>query len=125
MEEAIRALDRLGTELPRVLAERLVPVVEGLIRDGIQAGRDPDGVPWPANRDGSRPLAGIEKYIRVASTGTTITVNLEDTAGYHQTGTSTLPQRKMVPDRNLPAGWETAIQAVVDEVVGNGLTDLR
>lgn len=125
LDELISGLGRLGEELQTKVAEQVAPTIKGLLDAQIAAGTDPDGNPWQRNQDGSQPLEGAQKYVQVNAVGNSIVVRLDEPLSYHQTGTSRLPQRKIVPTGDLPVSWEEAIQEAVDEVVNNGTLNLR
>ena len=91
----------------------------------IAAGTDPKGVPWVLNKDGTKPLDGIEKYVSVKADGDSIVVRLDEPASYHQTGTKNLPKREIAPTDDLPMTWEVAVQEAADEVIADGAIDLR
>jgi len=125
LDELISGLNTLDTKLKPEVAKRGAPVIKGLLDKQISAGTDPKGIPWVLNKDGTRPLDGVQKYVDVVARGESIAVKLDEPASYHQTGTVHLPKRQIAPTDDLPPTWEAAIQAVVNEVIADGTLDVR
>ncbi len=124
LDDFISNLSSLKIELKTKVLESAAPIIKGLLDQQISAGTDPNGIPWKPNQDGSKPLDGIQKYVHVKASGESLKITLDDPASYHQTGTSKLPRRQIVPTDTIPASWETEIQAIVDEAV-NGTLNVR
>lgn len=87
-------------ELPKRIAEAAAPELEKAARANAAAGRDPDGNPWPAKKDGTRPLEHAGEHISGSSAGATATLTLEGADVYHQNAKpgGRLPKRRVIPD---------------------------
>lgn len=116
---------QLMNEISKAVAEEAI----GLIQDGFREQRDPYGRPWaPKKRpDGRAILVGKTTRLRrgwhveSSKRGQVVIAPSVDYATYHQTGTKHMVARKMVPDRTLPAEWDSAIDEAVLEVLRRNL----
>ena len=111
--EASRVMSRASTDA--------VDLIEDLIEQQFDAGVDTDGDAWaplaestkrrgrqdpPLDDTGALRVPAVEA---LQSAGIRISYE-EDYAGYHQSGTSRMPARKLVPDQDrLPQAWQMAI----------------
>jgi len=107
------------SEIPAALVERVL----ALVQDGIKAGVDPYGNEWPAKKDGSKALQGLEDtFSATASDGKIVLKSSEPFTSAHQTGTDRLPQRMMVPDPTKGLGqWAGTIRNEIERVLKNRL----
>ena len=83
--------------------------IQAIISNQISSGTDPYGVSWEQKKDGGQALVGIEKYVSVNENGDSIKISLVGPAVFHQEGGKNLPQRKIIPDGELPETWSIAL----------------
>lgn len=114
------------------VCERAAEAAAHTINEGIQdqyrQGMDPNGSPWaplakstimrgrhaPPLTDTGAMAAGTEVTVE----GTSLVATLPSPGQYHQSGTSRMPQRQILPEGGLSPAWEKAIlDAVEAEVV--------
>jgi len=110
------------TEVPSRAARAACEDIKAAIEKQFDEGKDPYGRPWkPLARStiarGRTPppltdTGDMRDSIEVkpmAGAGISITIGV-DYASYHQTGTSRMPARKILPEGNdMPPEWEEAI----------------
>ncbi len=123
-DEFLRQMGRLSETLarldvlPRKVAELAAPEITKALQKEFAQGADPYGRKWrklatgkPSRltesgrlRRGTRaaPLPGRRAGVRILL-GARYAV-------YHQTGTSRMPARKILPERGMPAAWNVAIK---------------
>lgn len=107
--------------VPSQAAADAAPKIRALITKQFSSGANPYGTAWAALRPatlarGRRPppltdTRRMRRTIRVqtrAGSGLKISVPAPY-AGFHQTGTSRMAKRLIVPDRGLPRSWREAI----------------
>jgi phage gpG-like protein len=125
-ERALREL----TKVPSRAAKSAAPKIRRLITEEFNRGEDPYGNAWaplkPATlARGRRPppltdTRRLRRGIRVfpmAKAGIQITVDAPY-AGFHQSGTSRMGARPILPKRGLPKKWRAAIERSVKEAYG-------
>lgn len=126
LEAFVRKLSAAGSDLGE-LSESLASEAENLTKDSFRAQKDPYGQRWAPRRSESRRSSG--KQILVASGVLKGSINSKSSASqfsvgysqqygtYHQSGTSKMVQRMMVPDagRGLPSSWAREFKAVVSD----------
>lgn len=125
----MRSLRQLASVPARVSADA-APVVTDLIAQQFTDGVDPYGEPWEPHAEatvkrwGEHPildLSGRMKSVSVAPlSGAGIGVSLgADYSRFHQTGTKTMPARRILPDnRGLPATWVQALSHLTQDAFG-------
>ncbi len=91
----VRGLRAMALESARQAA----PLIEVALRATASAGTTPDGVAWPAKKDGGRPLVNAAKAITAAPLGGTVVVTLQGVEVIHHYGTSRAPKRTIIPER--------------------------
>lgn len=95
-----------------------------LVRQGWRKQRAPDGKKWKVKvrPDGrailvrTGTLRNSFAVTRVDLTGFTIT-GTANYGGFHQSGTSRMVARKMVPENQLPAKWEIALNNAAEDAL--------
>ncbi len=110
-------LKRIGTHV----AEELL----GLVQEGFRKEANPYGQRWAKKKrdDGRSILVGKTARLRrgwhteSVSRGTITIAPSVSYADFHQTGTSRMVDRKMVPDDQLPKTWERVIEEAASEIL--------
>lgn len=109
-------------ELARVPAALAKPVAAAIQRDmraKLRAGQDPYGTAYAPLTAGSlrrgRKPPPLRRYAPLArampSQGAGVSIVIDHPqAGFHQTGTSQMAKRIVIPDRGIPAAWRAAIE---------------
>jgi hypothetical protein len=113
LADKFRALERF----PELVAAEAAPLVEEALRATASAGTDPYGRPWPATRDGRRPLVHAGSHIRVRAVGGSLRATLEgaDVWWHFREGKF---HRQVLPDAgDVPPGVERAIQQAARRVL--------
>lgn len=109
----IRQWIRQLEQLPQIIEDAVPEIqnsIDDLVTNQLAAGKTPDGSSWKANKDGSKPLVGIRKYVKITASSSGISVKLSEPATYHQNGGGNLPRRQLIPEGSLPASWSKAIE---------------
>lgn len=113
------------------VVERAASIAARKINDTVQAqyasGTGPSGDPWAplspntiAMGRSNPPLTNtgaLAAGTTVLAEGTAIVATLPPVGQYHQTGTSRMPQRQILPEGGLSEQWETIIIDALDEEV--------
>lgn len=110
----IKEMENLKKLVPNATS-KLAPKISKLISTQVSNATDPDGKTWKKDKDGRQPLVGIDQYVSVIALKESVKVNLSEPATYHQTGSKTLPQRKIIPDNSIPTSWSNAINEVIED----------
>lgn len=111
-------------ELPAQAAKLGAPLVEAAIKATAVAGTTPDGAPWPAKKDGGRPLVNAAAAIASKAVGSTIVTTLTGPEVIHNFGTERLPKRQILPDGGagippkVAASVEHATTKAFDAIMG-------
>jgi phage gpG-like protein len=116
LQQTLARLDAL----PRRVAVIAAPAITRELQREFSQGRDPHGRKWrrlatgkPSHLEESgrlrratraAPLPGNRAGVRILF-GSRATV-----AGFHQFGTATMPARRILPDKGMPASWKVAIE---------------
>ncbi len=113
---ALRTLDRFIADLRstkgigKALAPQLAPIVKAEVDAAIAAGHGLDGTPWPARKDGGKPLVNAAKAVSVRAIGSAIVITLTGPEVFHQFGAGSLPVRAILPVKGLPFKLGNAIR---------------
>lgn len=109
--------------LKDISANAAEEVIE-LIREGFEKEQDPYGRPWEPLKAREGKILQDEgrlrnSFHRVRSSARGFTVaSGADYGGFHQSGTRTIPQRRMVPSGGrLPPAWSRAIETIATDVI--------
>ena len=100
-----------------MLANVAEEVIE-LVREGFERESDPYGAKWASLKTRSgrilQDTGGLRSsFHRNQLSATQDTVGAgKDYARYHQSGTSRMPARKMVPDGDIPGEWRSRINEI-------------
>jgi phage gpG-like protein len=109
-----------------IISQNLAEEAIDLVKQGFAAEKDPFGNPWAPLK--SRQGKILQDTARLKNSFTRGAANA---AGFrfgsnvaygtfHQTGTSRMPKRAMVPDgSDLPDAWTNAFQETVEEILGD------
>lgn len=129
LERRIAAVGREGYKSVEQEASKAVALV---IEEQFNSGSGPDGNAWAALAPSTvaqgrtpPPLTDTGSMRRSASVSPTkgIRVRLSKPAGYHQSGTSRMAQRAIVPTGNvLPARWASAVSEAAMKVLRERFT---
>lgn len=108
----MKKLDTLATET----AKEAAPLVEAANKKTAAAGTSPDGVPWPAKKDGTRALEHAADHVASKAVGKTIVTTLTGPDAIHNFGTGKDPKRQVIPDGG------NGVPKVIAEAVTEGAT---
>lgn len=119
LERLQQVLVRLD-QLPRRVAEIAAPAITVELQKEFSRGQDPHGRKWKKLATGkashleesgrlrrntrAAPLPGGRRGVRILF-GSRARI-----AALHQTGTSRMVARRILPDKGMPASWATALQ---------------
>ena len=117
MGELDAVLDEL-IQVPRKIAVDVAPKITKLLQREFSQGVNPYGRRW------ARLSTGAPSHLRKTgklARGTRAMPGIGGRAGirvvvgapygaFHQTGTSNMPARKILPDRGMPSSWRTAFE---------------
>ena len=125
----------LWAMVPEDAAKEAAESIELLIQEEFGTGTDPYGRAWePLKRSRKRdwvsslpshtPLTktgALRSSISVKASGNSIDVQMGEPYGYyHQTGTSRMPARPILPNEPaLPATWQSAIAEACEHATNN------
>jgi hypothetical protein len=112
------------------IAQAAAPRIRQAIDQQFATGTDPKGSPWAplapstiARGRGNPPLTdtgAMRSSVAVTTDSGQIEVTIDEPAQYHQTGTSYMPQRAILPDEgDVSAGMDGALQMASQEVMGS------
>lgn len=95
-------------------AQAVVPVVEELLKASFDARQTPSGEAWrPRVSGGSWPLlektSRMKASLRVRAVRGSVEMSYETPANYHQSGTTRMVARKLLPENALPPTWSARI----------------
>lgn len=121
LRELAAKLERLaGPGAVRDLASVLAEEARELADEGFAGSHDPAGTPWaPLKVRAGQPLRDTGRLQRsftksVSSGGFTIRYSAAY-GGYHQSGTSRMVARPMLPGDSMPARWATSFHEAAEE----------
>ncbi len=129
LQQVMRSLRQLAS-VPSRISAPAADLVSGFIAQQFDEQRDPYGEPWEGHAEstvrrwGEHPildLGGDLKDVDVSplpGSGVGITLGAEY-GRFHQTGTSAMPARRILPDnRGLPAQWSAALRDLAQNEMG-------
>lgn len=92
-----------------------------LIQEEFDSSKDPYESDWVPNKKGTKTLVdtgALESSFQLTINTDGFTIkNDVGYGGYHQTGTSKMPQRMILPDGEIPAKWQEAYEKALEETV--------
>jgi hypothetical protein len=103
------------------LAELAAPALEHAARANVAAGLDPNGRPWRAKKDGSRPLVNAAAAVTCHAEGNLAVLEVSGPEYWHQTiaGDGAHPRRALIPSPgDAVPGY---LAAALDDVVAKAL----
>lgn len=112
--QSLRTLTKVASEI----ATHVAVQIERRMKRGFRQGTDPYGRAYaglmPASLKRGRKPPPLRKFAKVAHArplpGAGVALTIEHPqAGFHQTGTSRMAKRIVVPDRATPPEWRTMI----------------
>lgn len=117
-----RQVKKVGsTSALRELNRNLAEEARELVLEGFDEERAPDGAAWApiTHRIGrilqdTGQLRNSWKVKKVTARGFTVSASAKH-ASYHQTGTSRMPARPMVPGGDLPGSWRRAFESAATD----------
>lgn len=117
-----RALAGIPSQVARESADALT----AKIQRGFDAGTDPYDATWAAKKDGSASHLEESGAMRAGTKATPlgragIALEAPPPANFHQSGTSRMPRRRVLPDSGLPASWRAILQDVYSRLMRKGL----
>lgn len=104
----VRSMGTFATEVAKAAA----PLVQDAVRATAKAGADSEGKPWAPKQKGGRALVNAAAALSAKAAGTMIVVTLTGIEVFHNRGTKSLPERRILPDGG--AGIPKGIAAAVD-----------
>jgi hypothetical protein len=112
----IARVKSLGTVAADV-AREAAPEVEKAARATAAAGTDPYGKPWPAKKDGGRPMVNAAAHVTAEAAGPTIAIKLTGPDVFHHFAQRE-PRRQVIPDGEggMPAPVAKAISKAAASV---------
>jgi phage gpG-like protein len=98
-----------------------------LVKEGFDRQGDPYGKAWKGTKRGGRILQDTgalkNSFHRKSLSSSRVVIGPGvGYAGFHQSGTSRMVARPMLPNRGLPKTWSTRIKAIAEEVMRRALT---
>jgi hypothetical protein len=115
MLTSLRAVEDLAEETAR----RAAPRIEASLRVTAAAGRAPDGTPWPARKDGGRPLTHAADHITAKAIGHVVRATLTGPDVWHHFGGGRNPRRQVLPDPGtVPPNVRKALDEAAAEAFG-------
>lgn len=113
LDAHIERVERLRT-LARDAAPEVARELDVELRRQITAGTDPDGKPWPARKDGGKPLESAGKALGVGAVGTTIIFRLRGHIARHHKGlVKGGLARRILPVAKVPDAMASVIKRVL------------
>jgi phage gpG-like protein len=119
LERLSRVLAQLDS-LPRRTAEIAAPMITRELQKEFAQGRDAHGRKWRRLATGKPSHLTESGKLRRGTRATTMPGNSRGVrimfgprariAAFHQLGTRTMPARRILPDRGMPASWKVAIE---------------
>jgi len=124
LPQLIKKFDQLASGAILIVVSRnLAEEAIELTKQGFAAEKDPFGSPWAPikHRKGKilQDTARMKNSFFVGAVGPggfRFGTNVKY-AGFHQTGTSKMPRRMMVPESDLPPRWLEAFHDTAEEVL--------
>lgn len=111
-------------DIRRAASVAVGAAVENLIDEQFEARAAPTGTPWAPRKPptGSWPLlektGRMRKAFKVRATSAQLTVtNSTEYLQYHQSGTSRMVARPVLPEGPMPDGWTRRIDTAVSDAV--------
>lgn len=117
-----KTLRQLAREVPSRMAREGADALTAELQSGFDAGTDPYGAGWAAKKDGSQSHLTDTGAMRagtraVPAGGAGINFESPPPANFHQSGTSRMPARRVLPDNGLPAKWRVILQSIYSRVM--------
>lgn len=120
-----RTLRRLAS-VPSRMAGPAADRISDLLDEQFAAQSDPYGNAWEPHAEatvarwGEHPVLELTGALRGSVDvqpmgGAGIAITLDDVAQFHQTGTSRMPARPVLPYAGLPAAWDDALSQAAAE----------
>ncbi|MDB4996651.1 MAG: uncharacterized protein JWM74_4083 [Myxococcaceae bacterium] len=89
----MRGLDSFTAEA----AKEAAPLVQTSARRTAAAGTTPEGKAWPPKKDGGRALEHAAEHVTAVAVGSAIEVTLTGPDVFHNKGTASVPERRVIP----------------------------
>jgi hypothetical protein len=115
-------IDRLGAleAAPELVAKELAIELERDLRKQIASGTDPEGVKWPARKDGEPALQNAGKALTVKAHGTVVVAQLSGPTALHHLGMGKGGVRRKILPQGVPARLVEAAQRVLVRLAQSG-----
>jgi len=111
LDAQIAKVRNLG-RLAELTAKKAAPLVLEAVQKTTRAGKTPDGVPWPAKKDGGQALVHAADHLSASAEGSIVILTLTGKAEVvHNSGDKRNPKRQILPDAG--AGLPTIIAEAV------------
>lgn len=121
-----KTLRQLGRTVPARMARLAATAITAKLQAGFDAGADPYGNGWAAKKNGEAShleetgamRAGV---MAVPASGSGLNMLAPSPANYHQSGTSRMVARKVLPDNGVPASWGPILQEAFTDALRESL----
>lgn len=113
IEDLINSIENFSTISQDSIA-KIEIAINNLVKNQLALGQTPYGETWLPNKDGSKSLKGIEKYVHVTASSSGIKIFLDEPATFHNSGSKNLPKRQIIPQGLMPETWKIVIKTVLD-----------
>lgn len=112
--DELRALEnRLEKLGPAKIATAAARAIGAVAKRQYKAGRGPDGTPWPAKKDGSKPLANAATEVQFVAQGNSIVGSAPWHYRFHAEKCPVFPAENAA----LPPAWAKAIEDAAQAVI--------
>ncbi len=121
-----KTLRQLGRTVPARMARVAASALTAKLQAGFDAGSDPYGNGWaPLATGGASHLeksGAMRAGTRVVpASGSGLNMLAPSPANFHQSGTSRMPARRVLPDNGVPASWGHILQEAFTEALREAL----
>jgi len=100
IQALILKLRELGQSNEQIAGD-IAPELRKALEKNISASKDPDGIPWEPNLDGSAPLENAASALGVASIGSKVIVALRGIEARHNYGTVRGGKKRQIVPKNI------------------------
>lgn len=116
-----KTLRQLARDVPARMSREGAAALSTELQSGFDRGGDPYGSGWAAKKTGGASHLEASGAMRsgtraVPASGSGINFEAPPPANFHQSGTSRMVARKVLPDNGLPAKWRAILQAIYSRI---------
>ncbi len=91
-------------------APAAAPQIEAFLRQQADAGRTPEGEPWPKRQAGGKALRGAAGALEVRVSGEAVIARISGRYAFHHFGAQGKPERRQLPLGRMPKELGNAIR---------------